>query len=134
MKNIFKLFYKISLLVLFSFLFGTRAYAVVIIDPCAVSGLQSILCRIGQLMNYVLPIIILLGVIYFVWGVVQYVIADTEEAKVKGRDSIIYGIIGLTVIVAMWGLVRIVQNTFGLNDDNQNKAPSSTDIKNLLPS
>lgn len=133
MKNLFKMFSRVSALTLFLFLISTNVWAANG-DPCAVSGVQRILCRIGELMNYVLPMIILLGVIYFVWGVVQYVIADSEEAKVKGRDSIIYGIVGLAVIVAMWGLVRIVQNTFGLNDDNQNKAPSSTQIKNLLPS
>ena len=51
----------------------------------------------------------------FVIGVIQYVIASDEEAKTTGRNRMIYGIIGLVVIVALWGLVRIVTNTFDLN-------------------
>ncbi|KKS24434.1 MAG: hypothetical protein UU82_C0006G0032, partial [Candidatus Nomurabacteria bacterium GW2011_GWC2_41_8] len=36
------------------------------------------------------------------------------EAKKAGRDRIIFGIIGLAVIIALWGLVRILTNTFGV--------------------
>jgi len=45
-------------------------------------------------------------------------IGQDEEAKKKGRDKIIYGIIGLVVIVGMWGLVHIVMSTFNLNNYN----------------
>jgi len=80
-------------------------------------GIEAVICKIGSLLNTIIPIIIVLGVLYFVWGVVQYVISDDEEAKKAGRDRMIWGIIGLVVIVGMWGLVRIVTNTFGLNNN-----------------
>ena len=41
-------------------------------------------------------------------------INDSEEAKSKGKDKIIYGIIGFAVIVGVWGLVDLITNTFGL--------------------
>jgi zinc transporter ZupT len=47
--------------------------------------------------------------------VVRYVIADGEEAKTKGRDSMIYGIIGFAVIIGLWGFVNIIVSTFGLS-------------------
>ena len=65
------------------------------------NGLSSILCRIAELLNYVLPVLIVLGVVYLVWGVVRYMIGDSEEAKKKGKDGIIFGIIGLVVIVSL---------------------------------
>ena len=68
-----------------------------------------------QILNSIIPVLIALGVVYFVWGVVQYVIAGGEEAKKKGRDRIIYGTIGLAVITGLWGLVTIIATTFGLN-------------------
>ncbi|OGI59793.1 hypothetical protein A2814_00385 [Candidatus Nomurabacteria bacterium RIFCSPHIGHO2_01_FULL_38_19] len=92
-------------------------------NPCNVgnfataSTIQDLLCRIGNILNAVVPILVALGVVYFVYGVITYVIASDEEAKKKGRDRIIFGIIGLAVIVAVWGLVRILTRTFGL--DNQ---------------
>ena len=76
------------------------------------STVQSIINDIGNILNTAIPVLIVLGVLYFVYGVVMFVIASDEEAKTKGRNSMIYGIIGLVVIVAMWGLVGIVVNTF----------------------
>jgi len=45
-------------------------------------------------------------------------IADDEDAKTTGRNRMIYGIIGLVVIIGMWGLVAIVQNTLGIGVGN----------------
>lgn len=77
-------------------------------------SIEGIICKIGDLLNIIIPIMIVLGVVFFIWGVVTFVIGDDEEAKTKGRDRMIYGIIGLVVIVAMWGLVGVVRKTFGL--------------------
>ena len=77
--------------------------------------IQSIICKIGNILDTIIPVLVVLGVVYFVWGVVSYVISGDEEAKKKGRERMIYGIIGLVVIVAMWGLVGIVTKTFNLN-------------------
>ncbi len=76
--------------------------------------LESILCKIGDLLSTVVPILIALGVVYFVWGVITYVIASDEEAKSAGRNRVIYGI-----IVAVWGLVKILTNTFGIPTTGQ---------------
>jgi len=81
-----------------------------------ITTLQSLLCKFNELLGALLPFLIALGVVYFVWGVITYMIAADEEAKSAGRDKIIYGIIGLVVIVGLWGLVRLVTNTFGLNN------------------
>jgi uncharacterized membrane protein len=84
------------------------------------TGIEWVICKIGSILNTIIPILIVLGVVYFVWGVITYMIGADEEAKKKGRDKIIYGIIGLVVIVGMWGLVRIVTSTFGLSNNNPN--------------
>src|SRR3989344_7728180 len=68
-----------------------------------VTTFQGMLCKVSELLNAVLPVIIALGIVYFVWGVVTYVIASDEEAKKTGRNRIIYGIIGLAIIISVWG-------------------------------
>ncbi len=89
-----------------------------------ITTLQGILCKFGELLGAVLPILIALGVVYFVWGVITYMVGDDEEAKKKGRDKIIFGIIGLAVIVGLWGLVKIVTNTFGLGNRQNIEFPT----------
>jgi hypothetical protein len=86
--------------------------------------LFGILCRVGQFLNAVVPVIIALGVVYFVWGVITYFISGDEEAKKAGRDRIIYGIIGLAVIIGMWGLVNLLRNTFALNNNTNVTLPT----------
>ena len=79
--------------------------------------------KLGDLLTYasclinksVIPLIISLALVMFIWGVVQYVInTDDEAKKSKGREFMIWGIIGLTVMFGVWGLVKIVGTTFGI--------------------
>jgi len=81
-------------------------------DRVGTGTLETIICRIGSILNTIIPFLIVLGVLYFAWGVVSYVIGGDEEAKTKGRDRMIYGVIGLAVIVGVWGLVGILNRTF----------------------
>jgi hypothetical protein len=93
-------------------------------NACGTAGtvdtIEGLLCKIGSLLTSIIPVLVAIGVIYFVWGVVQYVIADDEEAKTAGRGRMIYGIIGLAVIVAVWGLVGILVRTFVPNQNRSN--------------
>ena len=104
-------------------------------SSCGVfSGLSFLLCKISYLLNSVLPVLVALGVVYFVWGVVQYFIGSSEEAKKKGRDGIIFGIIGLVVIVSLWGLVYLVIDTFqGPYGGLDQRAPYGYEFNSLLP-
>jgi len=90
-------------------------------DPSLV-GLKLIICQVQVLLNSIVPVLVALGVVYFIWGVVNYVIADSEEVKKRGRDQMLYGVIGLAVIIGMWGLVKILGTTFGVESGNTNNA------------
>ena len=49
-------------------------------EPCfGQSGIGYLLCKVQTIINAIIPVLIALGVVYFVWGVVQYVIGDSEE-------------------------------------------------------
>jgi hypothetical protein len=134
-----KKFFKFTPLILLSAFLPLIAHAE---TSCNGTGLSNLICQVSELINSVIPVLVLLGLAYFIWGIVQYVIADGEEAKKKGKDHMIYGIIGFAVIVGVWGLVNIVTTTFGLkgdaikpiapqlvNSDSAAKAGSCPDIK-----
>jgi len=77
--------------------------------------IPGVLTIISRILNTVIPILITLGVIFFIWGVIQYVTAKDEEKQKEARQTMIYGIIGLFVIVSIWGLVGLLTKTFGIN-------------------
>jgi uncharacterized membrane protein YedE/YeeE len=70
---------------------------------------------VDQLLSYVngiIGLLISIGAVVFLWGLLSYVSAGDDTTKRnKGRDVIIWGIIGLAVMIGMWGLVNIVAGT-----------------------
>lgn len=63
----------------------------------------------------VLPLLITAAVVLFILGVIKYVSkADEAKEREEGRNFMIYGIVALFVMVSIWGLVGIIQGTFGL--------------------
>lgn len=87
---------------------------------------DSILVTVEDILNALIPIIITLGVIYFMWGVIQYTTGKSDDAKKEGRDRMIFGIIGLFVIVSIWGLVNLVSTTFDIEQGGINDLPYVT--------
>jgi len=122
---------KKKLIVLSGFVLGLAPVVVLaqtgtitVCKSTSLTTINDILCKISQILGAIVPVLIALGVVYFVWGVISYVIAGDEEAKKKGRDRIIFGIIGLAVIVGVWGLVRILTRTFGLDNSTTITLPT----------
>ena len=71
------------------------------------------------LSNPLVGIIIGLALLYFLYGVAQFILAAGNEEKVKeGRETMMWGIIALFAMVALLGLANLVLSTFGLNDSS----------------
>ncbi len=104
---------------LLGFMFPVAAFAQQSSPVCEDGKITGIICKIGDILNLIIPILITLAILYFIWGIITFVISDDEEAKSRGRDRIIYGVIGLAVIIAVWGLVRLLLNTFNIQDNSQ---------------
>ena len=82
----------------------------------------SILANIGNLLGKIIPVLITLAVVYFIWGVIQYTVSTDEEAKKGARGKIIAGLIGLFIIIAFWGILALITTTFGVGPEQLNSA------------
>jgi len=80
----------------------------------------TILGAVGNILGTIIPILITLAVVYFIWGVIQYTISGDEEKKKKARGMIIQGLIGLFIIVAFWGILSLITSTFGVGPEQLN--------------
>ena len=62
------------------------------------------------------PILMALAFIYFLFGIYKYFIlgASSESDKAEGRKFAMWGIIGFVILLSVWGLVAIVAGTLGL--------------------
>jgi len=61
----------------------------------------------------VIPVVIGLALLTFLWGVMKYGTSRDEASRKESIAIIINGIIVLFVMVSVWGLVAILQATFG---------------------
>ncbi len=87
--------------------------------------LGGILATIGNLIAAATPIVVALALLYFFWGLATYILAaGEEEARAKGRSMMIWGIIALFVIVSVFGLITILQGTFGVTGGGTTAIPS----------
>ena len=67
--------------------------------------------------NIVVPLvefIFALAFLYFVWGLIVFFKNGDDPAKRKeGQSHILWGVVGITIMISVYGIVRLVMNTVG---------------------
>ena len=63
------------------------------------------------------PLIILMfaaGLLYFLYGVFQFLAnADDSEKREVGRSHMLWGVLGMFIMFAVFTILHIIQNTLG---------------------
>tara|TARA_Y100000034_G_C6722533_1_gene319705 strand:- start:364 stop:678 length:315 start_codon:yes stop_codon:yes gene_type:complete len=71
---------------------------------------------IGELTDIVAlatPVVAGLALLVLFWGAVKLILhADNEEKRRESKQILIWGTIALFVLISIWGIVTVLQNTF----------------------
>ena len=78
---------------------------------------------VGCIIRPLIPLVMALTLLVFLWGIFKFIRAEDDTGKAEGRKFIIWGIVGLFVMVSFWGLVAILQYTFRLDASSLNVRP-----------
>jgi membrane protease YdiL (CAAX protease family) len=81
----------------------------------------------------IVPLLIGLAVLVFLYGVLNFTFSEGGAKKEEGKQYMIWGIVGLFVMVSVWGLVAILQGTFNLDNKTQNIEMSIPDVTIIKP-
>lgn len=107
--------------------------ALAVLATPAIAGAQSIggvlglLAQANDLINRLIPFIIALTVLIFLWGIFKFVISGGDgEARKEAQGYIIWGVVALFVMVSVWGLVNILVRSVNLD----NTAPPAPGLPN----
>ncbi len=69
----------------------------------------------GAIVNPLIIVMFACALFMFLWGVRAYITgADNEEVRQKGANQMMWGIIGMAIMMMTFGIIRIVLNTFGI--------------------
>jgi len=74
---------------------------------------------LGLTNNLLIPFILGIGFLVFVWGMFKFFIyggAD-DEAKSSGKSLMVYATLGFVLIIVFWGVVNLVATSTGLDRD-----------------
>ena len=78
------------------------------------SYISVLISQIHEIIADLIPLLVAVAVVVFIWGVIRYITAgESDEKRKAGRNLMIYGIIAIFVIVSIWGLVAILQQLTG---------------------
>ena len=76
----------------------------------------ALITQVDAIIASLTPVVIAAAVVYFLWGVLQFVSAgDDAEKRKAAQGRMIHGVIAIFVMVSLWGLVGLLSNTLGLN-------------------
>lgn len=80
-------------------------------------AVTSVISKINQfILNPIIGFLFALAFIFFFWGVAEFVLqADVESARAKGKQHMIWGLIGMFIMFATFAIIRIIANTIGVS-------------------
>jgi len=55
----------------------------------------------------------ILATVVFIWGLIEFIAsAESEEGRTRGKRNIVYGIIGMTIMLATGAILVVLDNFF----------------------
>lgn len=85
------------------------------IIPVAEASIETLMKKVDQLiLNPIIGLLFALAMVYFIWGLVRYLISpDSEEVRKSSKSSMLWGIIGMFIMVSVFGIMNFILKTLG---------------------
>lgn len=100
----------------------------------AYADFNSFLNNLNSLIiNPLIRLLFALAIAYFLYGVFVFLTnADNENERTAGKNHMLYGVVGLTVMMGVWGILNLVLNT--LNIQGIDPESGTVELNDYTPS
>ncbi len=84
---------------------------------------------IAKIVNPLIEFSFIVGLVVFLFGLMEFIRgANNEEKRSKGKQHMLWGIIGFVIMFGVFGIITFLTNTFGIkgvkiNNDEQTFCP-----------
>ncbi len=76
---------------------------------------EQLIAKVVQnIINPIVGILFALAFLFFIWGGARFILrADDENEVTQGKQHLIWGLVGMFIMVAVYGIINLVTGTFG---------------------
>ena len=86
-----------------------------------VGNSQSLVGQANNVLNMVIGVLIAIAIIVFIVNVIRFVLNANDEAKRSdAKKYLLWSVIGIAVIIGIFGIATLLLNTFGISNNNLN--------------
>lgn len=73
---------------------------------------QELASKIVDLINAAIPVLILAGIVVYLYGVSTNILNFSDDNREKLKAYFFWGIVILFVMLSIWGILNLLKNTF----------------------
>ena len=86
----------------------------------AYASVDTFILSVNKLIvNPLITLLFALALAYFLYGLFQFIAnQENEEKKTSGKSHMLWGIIGITIMMAVWTILGLILNTFSITEVN----------------
>ncbi|MFA5773199.1 MAG: hypothetical protein WC908_00805 [Candidatus Paceibacterota bacterium] len=85
------------------------------IIPVAEASITTLMRSIDKvIINPLIVLLFALAVAFFIYGLAEYLLSpDNEEIRKTSKSRMLWGIIGMFIMIAVFGIMGLILNTLG---------------------
>lgn len=73
---------------------------------------QFILNLANVILNPLIRLMFAVALVVFLWGIIEYIKgAGSPDSRKKGTNHILWGLVGLFIMVSVYGILALFKNT-----------------------
>lgn len=86
------------------------------ITYAAAGDVDSLLANINTyIINPFIVFLFILATVWFLVGLARYFLAGSPEDRAIGQRHMVWGLVGMFIMISVFGIMKIIVNTFGIN-------------------
>ncbi len=117
------------------FFAAQNVFAAALIPPG--TDLTGLIGNVKTILSSLVGLLVVAALVVFLYGTFIFIAKASQgdaEGRTEGRKFMIYGVIGLAVMISVWGLVEFVTNALGVGHTliqfNSNAGPVDNSTQN----
>lgn len=80
------------------------------------TGARLLIAKINTvIVNPIIEFLFALALLLFFWGAAMFILKSSDqEGREKGKRHMLWGLVGMFIMVAVFGILRLIVDSFGI--------------------